>query len=302
MPRFRSYDTVELAYHVLGSGPPLVCLPGGPARASSYLGDLGGLSRERTLLKLDLRGSGESAVPEDPASYRCDRLVDDVEAFRIHLGLNRMDLLAHSAAGNLAELYAARFPDRLARLVLVAPGLRSVGVKTVGFDEAITARSTQWWYPDAKAAMDTWQEAAARGAAPEEVAPLRTRAAPFAYGRWDERARAHVEAEQWESAAPAAAGYYTGFTPDVPAVRAALAGLDAPVLIVAGALDPAPTPEAVEALAALFPRTEVAVQEAASHFPWIDDRSRFVKTVLTFLTDERLSNERPSNGRPSDGK
>ncbi|MBF9128166.1 alpha/beta hydrolase [Plantactinospora sp. S1510] len=297
MPRFRSYDTTELAYHVLGSGPPLVCLPGGPARASSYLGDLGGLGRDRTLLRLDLRGSGESAVPEDSASYRCDRLVDDVEAFRLHLGLDRMDLLAHSAGGNLAELYAARFPDRLTRLVLVTPGLRSVGVETVGFDEAIVARSTEWWYPEAKAAMEAWQEAAARGAAPDEVAVLRTRAAPFAYGRWDERARAHVEAEQWEWSGPAAAGYYAGFAPDVPAVRAALAELDAPVLIVAGALDPAPTPEAAEALAALFPRTEVAVQEAASHFPWMDDRSRFVKTVLTFLTDERLTNERLTNER-----
>ncbi|MEE6262209.1 alpha/beta fold hydrolase [Plantactinospora sonchi] len=283
MPRFSSYDTTELTYHVVGSGPPLVCLPGGPGRASSYLGDLGGLARERTLLLLDLRGSGGSAVPEDPTTYRCDRLVDDVEAFRQHLGLDRMDLLAHSAAGNLAQLYAARFSDRLARLVLVTPGLRAVGVKPVGFAEAVDARSGEWWYSSARTAMDAWQEAAARGAGPEEVAPLRAAAAPFAYGRWDERTRAHAEAEQWERSPAAAAGYYDGFSPDVDAVRAALAGLDAPVLIVAGELDPAPTPEAAQQLAALFPRAEVAVQDGASHSPWVDDPARFVKTVLTFL-------------------
>lgn len=283
MPRFSSYDSTGLAYHVIGSGPPLVCLPGGPARASSYLGDLGGLARERTLLLLDLRGSGESATPEDPTTYRCDRLVDDVEAFRQHLGLERMDLLAHSAAGNLAELYAARFPDRLARLVLVAPGLRAVGVETVGFAEAIDARSGEWWYTPARAAMDAWQEAAGRGADPEEVTALRTAAAPFAYGRWDERARAHVEAEQWERSPVAAAGYYDGFSPDVDEVRAGLARLDAPVLIVAGELDPAPTPAAARQLAALFPRAEVAVQGCASHSPWVDDPARFVRTVLTFL-------------------
>jgi pimeloyl-ACP methyl ester carboxylesterase len=39
-----------------------------------------------------------------------------------------MDLLAHSAAGNLAVLYAARYPDRLRRLVLVTPGLQAAGV------------------------------------------------------------------------------------------------------------------------------------------------------------------------------
>ncbi|MFY1687062.1 alpha/beta fold hydrolase [Plantactinospora sp. WMMB782] len=286
MPRFPSYDRTTLGYHVLGAGPPLVCLPGGPVRASSYLGDLGGLSRERTLIKLDLRGSGDSAVPDDPTSYRCDRMVDDVEAFRVHLGLDRMDLLAHSAAGNLAELYAARYPDRISRLVLVTPGLRSVGVETVGFAEAVAARATEWWYAEAKAALDGWQEAAARGAGPDEVNPLRKGAAAFAYGRWDERARLHAEADEWERPEAASAGFYADFAPDTPAVRAALAGLAAPVLVVAGELDPAPSPAAAHELAALFPHAEVVVQDGTSHFPWLDDRARFVKTVFTFLSEE----------------
>ena len=54
-------------------------------QASAYLGDLGGLSAHRTLILVDLRGTGASSVPGDPASYRCDRLVDDVEALRTHL-------------------------------------------------------------------------------------------------------------------------------------------------------------------------------------------------------------------------
>lgn len=283
MPRFPSYDRTELAYHVLGAGPPLVCLPGGPARASAYLGDLGGLTAHRTLILLDQRGSGESAVPDDPASYRCDRIVDDVEALRRHLALDRMDLLGHSAAGNVAQLYAARHPERLSRLVLVTPGLRAAGVEPIGFAEAIEARHGEWWYGAAKAAMDAWQEAAARDAPPEEIAAARAGAAPFAYGRWDERARAHDEAASWQAAPAAASGFYRDFAPDVAAVRAGLANLAAPVLIVAGGLDPAPTPAAAHALAALFADAEVAVLDGASHFPWLDDAPRFVKTVQTFL-------------------
>jgi pimeloyl-ACP methyl ester carboxylesterase len=34
MPSFASYDGTEIGYRVLGSGPPLVCLPGGPGRAT----------------------------------------------------------------------------------------------------------------------------------------------------------------------------------------------------------------------------------------------------------------------------
>ncbi|MER6593903.1 alpha/beta fold hydrolase [Micromonospora purpureochromogenes] len=72
--------------------------------ASAYLGDLGGLSAHRSLVRLDLRGTGESAVPADPATYRYDRLVDDVDALRVHLGRDRIDLLGHSAGGSLAVL------------------------------------------------------------------------------------------------------------------------------------------------------------------------------------------------------
>jgi pimeloyl-ACP methyl ester carboxylesterase len=109
VPSFTAVDGTELAYHLMGEGEPLLCLPGGPMRASAYLGDLGGLSRHRRLVLLDLRGTGGSGVPADPATYRCDRQVADVEALRDHLGLERVDVLAHSAAGDLAILYAARF-------------------------------------------------------------------------------------------------------------------------------------------------------------------------------------------------
>ncbi|HEY3868090.1 MAG TPA: alpha/beta hydrolase, partial [Actinocrinis sp.] len=63
MPAFASYDGTEIGYRVLGDGPPLVCLPGGPGRAAGYLGDLGGVSASRQLVLLDPRGVGSSADP-----------------------------------------------------------------------------------------------------------------------------------------------------------------------------------------------------------------------------------------------
>ena len=65
--------------------------------ASSYLAPL----PLDNLLRLDLRGTGESeAAPRE--TYRVDRQVDDVEALRQHLGLDRIRLLGHSAGGTLA--------------------------------------------------------------------------------------------------------------------------------------------------------------------------------------------------------
>jgi len=120
MPSFCAADGTELAYHVQGA--PLVCLPGGPGRASSYLGDLGGLSAHRRLILLDSRGTGRSAIPADPASYRCDHLVEDVAALQDHLRLDRVDLLGHSAGANVAVQYAARQRERVGKLVLITAG------------------------------------------------------------------------------------------------------------------------------------------------------------------------------------
>src|SRR5260370_33439360 len=97
MPAFHAFDGTKLAYHVQGEGAPLVCVPGGPMRDSVYVGDLGGLAAVRRLIVLDLRGTGQSAGPADPASYRCDRLVADVASPQEYLDPERIARLPPSA-------------------------------------------------------------------------------------------------------------------------------------------------------------------------------------------------------------
>lgn len=278
MPTFHTYDGTELAYHLEGQGTPLICLPGGATRASSCLGNLGGLDGHRQLVLLDLRGTGDSAVPDDPATYRCDRLVDDVEALREHLGLEHIDLLAHSAAGDLAALYAARYPRALRGLLLIAPGTRAAGL---GFAEreareAAGLRRTEPWYEEALPALDEiW---AGRG-----TDELRAAARPFLYGRWDAAAQDHAASSAAQINALAARGYYgQGAFDPVPTV-AALRELPAPVLVLAGEYDGVTTPDRAAELAALFPNAEFAVQRGAGHFPWLDDPGAFARTVTAFL-------------------
>src|SRR5947209_13393128 len=156
MPAFHAADGTELAYHVKGEGVPLICLPGGPMRASAYLGDLGGLSAHRRLIMLDLRGTGDSAVPADPGSYRCDRLAEDVLALQDHLGLDGADLLGHSAGANIAVQYAVRHPHRVSRLALITPSGRSVDLEPDSQTrrEIVRLRAGEPWFHQAAAAFD----------------------------------------------------------------------------------------------------------------------------------------------------
>jgi proline iminopeptidase len=273
---FSAYDGTRLAYRVSGDGTPLVCLPGGPMRSAAYLGDLGGLSAHRRLIMLDPRGTGRSATPEDTASYRCDRLVDDVEALREHLGLDRLDLLGHSAGANIAVRYVERHPERVGRLALITPSPRAVGIPISGELRKRTAllRRDEPWFPEAWAALE--EIVAGRGTEERWQA-----AAPFFYGRWDDAARAHQAAEDPNPEAAAVFGGEGAFDPD--ATRAALASFERPVLLLAGEVDLNSPPPAMTEYAGLFPAAEYVVQPKAGHYPWLDDAATFIATTAAFL-------------------
>ena len=274
---FAAPDGTRLACHRSGTGDPLICLPGGPMQASAYLGDLGGLTAHRELLRLDLRGTGDSATPDDPATYRCDRLVDDVEALRTHLGLARVDLLGHSAGGSLAVLYAARHPERVGRLVLVCPSPRPLGVEIADADRRAVAeqRRGEPWFPDAFAAFERIWAGAFSDANFAAIAP-------FSHGRWDAARRAFAARAAGEINADAAAVYYSAGAVDPEATRAALARLTAPVLLLAGEYDVGLPPKRAAEFAAAFPAAELVVQPGGGHFPWLDDPAWFTRAVAAF--------------------
>lgn len=278
MPTFRACDATDLVYHVLGDGEPLVCLPGGPMRASAYLGDLGGLSAYRQLTLLDLRGTGDSAIPADPATYRCDRLVEDVRTLQDHLGLGSCDLLAHSAGANIALQYAARHPDRVARLVLITPSCRAAGLEpdTAQRRAIVGLRAGEPWFADAAAAFE-------RVAAGSEADADWDAVAPFFYGRWDCAAQAHSAAGETETNEEAAGIFGSEGAFDPPATRVALAGFSSPVLVLAGGFDLQWPPAVVTELAAAFPVADLVIQPGAGHYPWLDDPGWFVSAVTAFL-------------------
>jgi pimeloyl-ACP methyl ester carboxylesterase len=278
MTTFASYDGTEIFYRDLGTGTPLVCLPGGPARAGVYLGDLGGLSRHRRLIVPDQRGSGESGDPADPATLRVDRLVEDVESLRVHLGLERMDLLAHSAGAVLATMYAAAYPQRLSRLLLITPGLITVDHDEDGtaLDAALAQRSGEPWYAAARRAAD----AIILG---DRSMENLTASRPFYYGRWDEAAREHATLGISPRSQAARDGFLRDVKPNVPLIREGLARLAAPVLLYVGERDPFVTAGAARAAAAELSDAVVVVQPEAGHYPWIDDPAAFTAAIAGFL-------------------
>ena len=85
---------------------------------------------------------------------------------------------------------------------------------------------------------------------------------------------------------------------DPEPTRRALAELDVPVVVLAGAFDSGnPVPVMAE-VAAFFKHADFVVQEGAGHFPWVDDPEAFGRLVTPFLR-RASSTTSPSTGAPS---
>jgi len=112
----------RLFVHREGSGDPAIVIHGGPVLDHGYLQPyLAPLGDELELVFYDQRLSGCSDGVVDSASVRLDTFVDDIEALRVALGLERVHLIAHSWGALLAMKYAIAHPANLSSVVLLNP-------------------------------------------------------------------------------------------------------------------------------------------------------------------------------------
>lgn len=110
-------DGERLHYTMLGEGPQTVVIPLGfyLEEAFAPLAEDG-----RRLVFYDPRCRGRSGCA-DPARASLDRSIADLEQLRAGLGIERMALIGWSGLGMETVAYALRHPERVTRIVQVAP-------------------------------------------------------------------------------------------------------------------------------------------------------------------------------------
>ncbi len=102
-----------------GSRLPLVVLHGGPGATHQYLEPLSALADfGRRVIFYDQIGCGRSDRPDDPAFYTVQTFVDELDAVRAQLRLERVHVLGQSWGGMLAMEYALRRPAGLESIVV----------------------------------------------------------------------------------------------------------------------------------------------------------------------------------------
>jgi pimeloyl-ACP methyl ester carboxylesterase len=107
----------EVAYVEKGEGPAALFVHGVFLNSHYWRHVIDRLSGERRCLALDLLGHGDTpATPDQDVSFRAEAAL--LEAFCEALGLAQVDLVANDSGCAIAQIFAARHPERIRTLTL----------------------------------------------------------------------------------------------------------------------------------------------------------------------------------------
>jgi proline iminopeptidase len=285
-----SVNGVRIYCKVMGRGPPLVALHGGPgADHSDFLPYLLPLARRNRLILVDERGSGRSQRLNEPAAYTLANMVEDVEGVRRALRLGRISLLGHSFGGILAQAYAIRYSGRVRRLILAgtAPSAalidrdfrlirrrvpRSVKARMLGYEKSgIYRRDGQYRAGYARLTQRIL--------------------GPYMYARHNPRAVEAQTVSGWEVLREMWVrrsdfridGNLRGFD-----MTRGLKKVTARTLVVVGARDIV-SRDSARALADALPRSTLVVMPDCAHMMFVDQTRAFNALVTKFLMGQKMA-------------
>jgi pimeloyl-ACP methyl ester carboxylesterase len=104
-----------LYYDVRGSGPPVVLLHAGDSDLTMWEPQVLPLAASFRIIRYDARGHGRSTAPRGPYST-----TEDLRLLLLHLGVERPHLVGISMGAGVALDFAATYPERVSKLVLVS--------------------------------------------------------------------------------------------------------------------------------------------------------------------------------------
>jgi pimeloyl-ACP methyl ester carboxylesterase len=120
--RYAEVNGINLYYETHGSGRPVILLHGGLGSGEMFGPILPALAQHHQVILVDLQGHGRTADIDRPLDVRL--MADDIAALIDHLGLHRPDVAGYSLGGAVAWHVAARYPEKVGRLVSASAAIR----------------------------------------------------------------------------------------------------------------------------------------------------------------------------------
>jgi proline iminopeptidase len=289
-----SVNGTELFVKRIGRGEPIIVIHGGPVLEHGYLlPHLAPLAEQYEVVFFDQRLSGRSAGRVDSASVRLSAFVEDIEAIRAALALERVHVIGHSWGGLLAMAYALDHQDRVQSLTLLnsMPASASIWQRE---EAAQAALETPADSVDAAALRAT---AAYRARDPAAIAAMLgiSFRQLFADRAQADRLRLYVPPDYGERARQFG---HIGTDLAEFDYTPRLGALLVPTLIVYGDLEPAATMSG-PALQSAIRQSELEVISNAGHFPFVEQSTATLRVVRSFLASRRVRERAAASGHDS---
>jgi proline iminopeptidase len=267
----------DLYYRVAGVGRPVVILSGGPGDDCDYLMPVAkDVARSAQAIVPELRGTGRSIPPLiDQGTISVAAYLDDLEALRVSLRIDRWTVIGHSAGGLLAMRYAAAYPRHVDKLVL----LDTVPVASellIPLNDNILDRFSAVERDRMAALLQS-----SSSDAQHDVALLQ--AAVFFF---DRKLGAKIVTDIAKTY-HADVGRLLGgdlIPPDGYNLRPSLKDFERPVLVLSGRQDPMDPLMAAETATA-FKHSTLRFIDRAGHFSWFEQPEQFEIALNAFLGD-----------------
>ena len=293
----------EIALHEAGDGPPLVFLHGGPGQDHRLIRTLAEpLTREYRCILPDQRGSGGSAVESlDADTLHINRLIEDIEDLRQHLGQQRLRLIGWSWGAALALLYGAVHPDCLEQVAAIAPG--PIPWELLDVYHANRVRSLTAEERTLHADLSDQMERALRAEDAASYRALNRQLVALSIRAWfysPEQASAYLETyldlagDTYNAALISdrilgSLGEFTAWD--------RLGAWEAPTLVLYGYQDFEPITQAYT-IQQWAPQTQIVFLNECGHYPWLEQPDRFYAELHAFL--ESTASSAPDSAKHRD--
>jgi proline iminopeptidase len=253
--------------------PVMFALHGGPGGDHTYYKPaLEPLTDRFQIVYVDHRGQGRSA--RGPIeTYTLENNVDDLEALRDHLGIDKIVLFGTSYGGIVALSYAIKYPDRVSHLIASVTTAFSdhfaaakAYVQEHGTEEQIRVTNTLW-----EGKFQTEEELLEYF---EITDPLYTKSwKPDAPKDGLLRGIYSIDAINFA---------FSGFLRDYD-IRDQLHKITAPTLVIGGRHDWILPPQMSEELASLIPNADLRIFEESSHSVLFDETEKLFDVIRGFV-------------------
>ncbi len=122
-------DVMDIEHFFIekGQGEVLILLHGNGENSDYFQGQINEFARYYHVFAIDTRGHGKT--PRGNAPFTIRQFADDLLGFMDAQQIGKAHLLGFSDGGNIAMIFAMRYPDRVARLILDGANLDAKGVK-----------------------------------------------------------------------------------------------------------------------------------------------------------------------------